>query len=447
MSVLFRGKARGAALIVLLTSVSGRAESGGLESLRALAPGSPGLLVTMARAGAGPQLALLDWSGGVRALAPGLAASADADVSFDGKRVVFAGRRGAADVWQIYEMELAGGEPRRITKTAEDCRQPVYQSRIFSLDIPLPWPQVAYVSGGALHTVKLDGSLHQQVTFTPARAAHPVMLPEGRMIYAPEGGRGAALMGVNLDGTDYALFVAGVRPRSPAVVGGSEVVYVEGEGRLAAVRLERPLHTKRMVTAAGAGVFAAPAGLPDGSLLASWRPAAGGPAVLVRVDAATGRKTTVFSSAGADVLQTRLIAPREEPAGRGSVVDEAAEWARLYCQSVYTTDRPELVNARAVRRVRVLTGPAATPRKLGEAELEPDGSFHLEVPPDQPLKLELLSAAGAVVRSSAWIYARKKENRGCIGCHEDPELTPENREAQAVVKKPVSMLQAAGGAR
>lgn len=441
MSLFLRGEVRAASFLLCVIGIPVLAESAGLEAVRALAPGAPGLAVTVERAGVQPQVMLLDWAGKLRPLAPGLHASSDPDVSFDARRIVFSGKRAAGEPWQIFEMELPAGEPRRITNTAQDCRQPVYQSRIFSLDIPLPWAQVAYVSGGSLHTVKLDGTLHQQVTFTPARDAEPAILPEGRMIYASRG----ALMGVNLDGTDYALFAPGANPRSPAVVGDAEVVFVEGAGTLTAVKLERPLRSRRALTAAGSGVFAAPAGLPDGSVLASWKPARGAAAAIVRLDSA-GKRTLVFASPGANISQAKMIAPREEPAGRGSVVDEAAQWARLYCLSVYTTDQPAVVNARTARRVRVMAGPAARPVKLGEAELEADGSFHLEVPPDEPLKLELLSATGAVVRSSPWIYARKKENRGCIGCHEDPELTPENREAQAIVKKPASMIRA-GGAR
>jgi len=39
------------------------------------------------------------------------------------------------------------------------------------------------------------------------------------------------------------------------------------------------------------------------------------------------------------------------------------------------------------------------------------------------------------MRSSSWIWVRNKEPRGCIGCHENGELTPENRMVDAV-KKP-----------
>ena len=36
------------------------------------------------------------------------------------------------------------------------------------------------------------------------------------------------------------------------------------------------------------------------------------------------------------------------------------------------------------------------------------------------------------LRTSAWIWAKNKENRGCIGCHEDGERTPDNVFAKAL---------------
>ena len=36
------------------------------------------------------------------------------------------------------------------------------------------------------------------------------------------------------------------------------------------------------------------------------------------------------------------------------------------------------------------------------------------------------------LRTCGWIWVKHREPRGCIGCHEDPELTPENRLVQAV---------------
>jgi len=80
--------------------------------------------------------------------------------------------------------------------------------------------------------------------------------------------------------------------------------------------------------------------------------------------------------------------------------------------------------------VRVLALDAATQKEslLGEAPIEADGSFYIAVPPDQPIRFEVLDAAGRVVRSQrSWIWSRSGDEHGCVGCHEDRNLAPENR--------------------
>jgi hypothetical protein len=42
-------------------------------------------------------------------------------------------------------------------------------------------------------------------------------------------------------------------------------------------------------------------------------------------------------------------------------------------------------------------------------------------------------------RTCKWIWVRNKEPRGCIGCHEDGELTPENRMVKAVTRPSISL--------
>ena len=382
------------------------------------------IVFTQTRRSEPPRLALRAVGGQVRTLSQGFHSATDPEVYFDGTRILFAAKRTQADPYQIFEMNADGTGVRQITHTNADCRQPVYQSRVFTLDEPKPWDQVAYVSNGSLHSVKLDGSAHQQLTFTPTQDADPLILPDGRMIYASQ----SRLFGVNLDGTDYALFLdrAG---RSPAVTTEREVIFVEPSGRLASVHLDRPLHTYKALTTGG--VFHSPSGLPDGGILAGRKTAA--TFGLVRFDPKTKVSTPVFDSPDYDDTQARLVAPRALPDGRGSVVDEREPTAKLYCQSVFTTDQPK--TASAAKRVRLVTATAT----LGEAELEDDGSFHVQIPANRAVKVQLLDAKGELLRSSNWIWARNKENRGCIGCHEDPELSPDNREAKAVIKKAVPM--------
>ena len=91
------------------------------------------------------------------------AASADPAVSFDGQRVLFAGKLKAGDPWQIWEVPFAGGEPRRVSSSSEDSVRPFY----------LPEDRVVYareVRGRyALETIDLAGGKPLPLTYGPAK--------------------------------------------------------------------------------------------------------------------------------------------------------------------------------------------------------------------------------------------------------------------------------------
>ena len=127
--------------------------------------------------------------------------------------------------------------------------------------------------------------------------------------------------------------------------------------------------------------------------------------------------------------------------------------AELYCMSVYLTefkDRTWLPPG-SVKTLRVIEGipapggrggerfaqasrfPQLSARRiLAEVPVKPDGSFHLTVPASTPIQLQLLDDRGLALRSCGWIWARNHQAQGCIGCHEDPELTPPNRVPDAL---------------
>ena len=75
-------------------------------------------------------------------------------------------------------------------------------------------------------------------------------------------------------------------------------------------------------------------------------------------------------------------------------------------------------------------------RVLVEMPIKPDGSFQVTVPASMPIQLQLLDEQGIAVRSCGWIWRRNHQAQGCIGCHEDPELTPPNRVSDALKEEP-----------
>jgi hypothetical protein len=46
----------------------------------------------------------------------------------------------------------------------------------------------------------------------------------------------------------------------------------------------------------------------------------------------------------------------------------------------------------------------------------------------------------AVRTQRAWTWVMENESRGCVGCHEDPELSPPNRLVTAITKPPADLV-------
>ena len=114
-----------------------------------------------------------------RALIPGFAASADASVSFDGKTILFAGKRGRLDRWQIWEIPAQSGDARQVTQCDDDCVRP----------LPVPPDRVVFAQKTAGRFVLKIASLSasnekpQQLTFIPGNSLPLDVLRDGRVLF------------------------------------------------------------------------------------------------------------------------------------------------------------------------------------------------------------------------------------------------------------------------
>ena len=73
--------------------------------------------------------------------------------------------------------------------------------------------------------------------------------------------------------------------------------------------------------------------------------------------------------------------------------------------------------------------------------MEPDGSFFVNVIGNIPFFIQILDEDKMVLHTMrAWTWVRSGSQRGCIGCHEDKELAPENRATQALLKAQPTFL-------
>lgn len=426
--------------------------------------------------GDGGRIVLVPPAGAPRVLTTGFDSAADPEVSFDGTRILFAGRKEARDPWCVWEMRSDGSAPHEITCGPGEARQPVYLPTMYTLNPTATdtWEQIAFVGSlpgetnevgvgphTALYACTLDGKRLRRLTYNLSSDYDPAVLPDGRLVFASwqrhslERGRlgRVALFAVQIDGVDLMIFAGDEGRRvkhMPAYAGDRLVVFVEGDrvagdggGSLAAVSLRRNLHTYRKLS--DDGVYRSPATHPDGGVLVAWRPASGnGGYGIHRFDPASGERIPVFDDPDWHDVQAKALASRVVPDRRSSSVQDADPEGGLYGIDVSISDLGrEVFPLGTARRLRVLEGipledglaavpPLAPRRLLGETDLASDGSFHVAVPANVPIQLQLLDEDGLALRSCGWIWVRNHEQRGCVGCHEDPERTPPNRFALAL---------------
>jgi hypothetical protein len=444
-------------------------------------------------------------------LTAGFESACDPEVSFDGQRVLFAGKRSATDSWDIYEIGTDGTGLRQVTRGLGDCRHPLYLSTLYTLISDTPWHQIAFVSNlsktageygpwavSAIYSSRLDATGLMRLTHGPSGESDPFQMDDGRLLFSgwrpslPDRAARLPLFTVNMDGTDFMLFSAAeglrykrmpcVTTRRLAIFVESETIRPDGAGSLAGVSLRRNFHSYRQLTRPGEGWFRSPSPLPDGRILVSWRSADGkGSFGICIFDPESGAHASVLDDPKYDEIQVKILAARPEPDGRstsvlrktGEIEDPHAlesqdkksppkeiRSGRLYCLNISHSDVSSLATLPkgTAKRVRILEGLPLTPvtshaaagnqrvgteetageplqrRFIGEAPIEADGSFNLHVPADVPIELQILDADGLALASCSWIWIKNNEPRGCIGCHEDPELAPENRLVTAIAK-------------
>lgn len=358
-------------------------------------------------------------------LTPGLAASADADVAFDGNAVLFAGKRRANDPWQIWMQGTDGGEPQLIVAAATDLIRPLW----------MPGGRMVYArrtpAGFMLETAQLDGRDPQRLSFMPGNYIPDAVLRDGRVLFESGFPLGAGatpeMFLVYADGSG----VESVRCDHEHARGGREhgrqmlsgdIVFTHG-ARLA--RYTSALADESPVNAPQGESAGDVAQLPDGRwvvaerkpgtlhyAIALWKP---GSAVAQRIAADAQR----------DLVQPAVVASRTIPKRHPSALHDWTTGNLLALDARLSRSSPL---AAAPSQVRAETlGPDGRVMVLGTAPVENDGSFFVQVKGDTPLRLVLLDAQGRILREEeGWFWMRRGEQRICVGCHTGPERAPDN---------------------
>lgn len=383
-------------------------------------------------------------------LTPDYFAAADPQIYPDASKILFSARQTAGAAWQVWEMDADGSRQHQITHCSADCLKPAF----------LPHNRIVYtsVSGtGRGQTSELfvsdeSGAGAHPITFGPGDFEVETVLQDGRILASAAsplvaGGnrRGArTLYTLHPDGTELTLFRQGIHAN--AAEGGAQelrdgtVLIVERrntvgrdeEGKLAWVR---PAALRNSPISPGRSVYWSAHELDGGTLVVSLkRPASANGAGKFDLYAFNLAKKSVgpliYRDPNFSSVQAVPLEQRPTPRHYWSILHPESNTGRVVCLNAYlSADVPGGQLKPHIARVRVLTleSEGAGERALGEALVEADGSFYVSLPANQPVRFELLDAKGTVIHAQkSWVWARPGEDVGCLGCHEDQALTPEN---------------------
>ena len=359
-----------------------------------------------------------------RPLAPGLATSADANVSFDAKSVLFAGQQHSGDHWQVWEISLQTNGPRQLTHCEDDCVRPLY----------VPPDRFVYahkVAGKFVLEIASLGDSGQkavQLTYGPGNFLPTDVLRDGRVLFEagyPLGDSTTAeLYTVYTDGSGVESYRCdhGHSRHSGKQVSSGDIVFVR-EGRLA--RFTSALAHEVVIPAPGGTYAGDVIEVQGGEWLVSWRSKGQEHFELRKWKPGTATLQPEIATPGGNVVQPVLVTERAVPNRHPSALHPWV-YANVLCLNAYTSKQRFAENS--IAYVRLYTRAASgAPQALGTAPVEKDGSFYLRVPGDKPLKIELLDESGNTLKKEAgWFWMRGGEQRVCVGCHAGPETAPEN---------------------
>lgn len=402
----------------------------------------------------------------LRVLSSGLLAAGEPVLSYDGRRVVFAGKKNPAAEWQIYESSIEGGSIKVLTKAPGGAMDPALLSDGSLLYIS-PVPGIAAKRSrtrrSALYVQPPSGE-PRQLTFSSADIFNPTVLADGRILFVSSqpseaaGSRtGLALYTINNDGTEVTAFAGQHNEptiiQRPRQLEDGRIVFVvpdsagDSFGKAECIWSARPFGNRSpLFPNASVRVSSVEAAL-NGDLLVCAEPGDSCTndchrGVVFQINSTrTSLGVPILEDLHWSTLESLPATASRRPMGRLSNLDLSRKTGQILCLDGNNTTYDLNRSGAKATRVRIFTAKQSGVRfGLGEVDLQADGSFMAEVPADIPLGFEALNRDGQVLRQvEPLVWVRPGENRSCIGCHEPHNHSPRNSRPLAV-RVPVQQL-------
>ena len=424
---------------------------------------------------------------------------AEPEVSWDGSQILFTRRNAEEPWWQICRIHADGTGLVQLTRGPYHHAGPAWlpDGRIvFSTSRSGIRDEYHAYPCTALWVMNADGTEMQPIATNIGRDNEPAILGDGRIafsrleVFYSRNKTELTLHAVRPDGTqDVVLygperraFWRGLDHGPPSPADGQEAPLTH---RVLRISQPQPMPDGRsIVVTSQAGLlllgpnrleerlicpdyrqrrYTTPFPLADGRILCATTQKAKGPEGvdlgIYVLDPSTGKLELVYNDPAYAEYEARPLLPRSLPPIPVSRVTPADYSGRFLCASVFNTQENEVrQRGRLVRLVEGVpmvarhsthTNPwpvwqnhgGTFARILGTAPLAADGSFHLEVPADRLLHLQVLDSDRRVVGNQlTWIYTRPGEVKSCVGCHENPHSLAAGSEPLAAGEAPLNFL-------
>ena len=387
----------------------------------------------------------------IKVLSEGFYSACSPEISPDGKFMLFAAQRKQEENWQIWIMDMENLKSSKVTSFTENCTDPVFLPNgraVFSKKTA----NDTVKTGHSLFSCNTDGTDIRQLTFHPHANFATTVLKDGRLLTITRqllpGVADPMFMVLRPDGTKADMFYKGTRGAAllsrARETDDGRILFIEtdsssdAKGNVVSISYNRPLHSRMNLTAGIPGNFNAVFPMPSGKYIVSYRAADTDRYALYEFDPTSnvlGKK--VYGSTDSNILEAVLVEKITRPKKLPSEVDNGVKTGLLLCQDIHMT-RMSMADHSTVfpkaGKIEIL-GIDST---LGIVQVEEDGSFYLKVLADTPFQIRTLDENGRVVYGPCdWLWLRPNERRGCVGCHEDPELVPENNTPLAIKRSPV----------
>ena len=373
------------------------------------------------------------------------------NISYDGKQMLFAAQKNQNDPWQIWELNFDNLKYKQVTDSPQNAIDPTY----------LPDGTIAFSktvsfnklnTSLALFTCNLDGTNLKQIGFNPNAHVASSVLMDGRIVAISQQmfpyQSDKNFMILRPDGTKEELFYQGLKGGNlqtrACETSDGKLVFIESDnrnqvgGNVISINYNRPLHSRLNLTSNINGDFYAVSALNANKLLVSYRASKSERFALFEFNIEDKTlEQVIYKDNDFDVLEVVRIQKHERPRKLPSEVNLDSKTGLLLCQDINfnaaqtTTDSTSTLNA---TKIEVL----GIDKSLGIVSVEKDGSFYLKIIADTPFRIQTLDQNNRVVKGpGSWLYLRPSERRGCVGCHEDPEQVPENRQPLSANNNPV----------